>query len=239
MTVIWKRSTMALTIGALAGLLGPDLVLAACDVSFDNARAKGLTASMVRTFHPCGSSPYPSFPNAETEADTDACTPVFPREFQGGSTSYQYAADGGCQVKFASKLARDCASIEDSDGNPLGLPPGPCHVSRITAKCKDIIDGNDILIGDDDSGWTVAMILRASIDDETNGPMTVIDLPVSFEFGSPERGDMKLVGLSAEPLQELGVFLPACTVLQIMKLEIRDPQGYPFAGMGVATLPEF
>jgi hypothetical protein len=236
--VIRKQLSLAVTIAALAGLLGPDRALAVCDVDFDNAPAKGFAASMVRKFDPCPRDEYP-MGNTETEADVDACAPVKPAEINELETLYNYGSEGSCEVTIASKLVRDCASVEDSSGNPLGLPPGPCHVSRIRAKCKEIVDGNEVLIGDDDSGWTVATIVRASIDDEANGPMTVIDLPLVFEFAAPKLGEMKLVGLSAEPLQELGVFLPACTVVQIVKLEIRDPQGYPFAGMGAATIPEF
>jgi hypothetical protein len=236
--VIRKSSTIALAIVALASLFGADSALAACNVDFDNAPAKGLTASMVRTFHPCGATERGPFPNAETEADTDACQPVYPTERGGTGSAYNYARDGGCNVKIASKLARDCASVEGADGNPLGLPAGPCHLSQVKAKCKEIVDSLDTLIGDDDTGWTLWVLLRASIDEETNGSMTVVDLPVSFQFETPNLGDMKLATLTAEPLQDLGVFLPACTVLQILSVEIRDPEGNSFATMGGATIPQ-
>jgi hypothetical protein len=235
--VIRKSSTIAVTIAALASLLGPDAARAVCNVDFDNAPARGLTASMVRTFHPCGATERGPIPNAETEGDTDACQPVYPTERGGMGSEYEYAREGGCNVKIASKLARDCSSVQGADGNPLGLPAGPCHLSHVKAKCKEIVDGFNTLIGDDDTGWTLWVLLRASIDEETNGSMTVVDLPVSFQFETPNLGDMKLATLTAEPLQDLGVFLPACTVLQIVQMEIRDPEGNSFARMGLATVP--
>jgi hypothetical protein len=231
-----KLGALAITLAATV-VFPPASARAACDVDFDNAPAKGLSAWMVRSFQPCPGSPYPSFPNSETEGNVPACQPVFPREYLGASTPYRYAAAGRCQVKVSSKLARDCAEIDGSDGEPLGLPSGPCHVSRVQAKCKGIIDEESFFIGQEDAGWTLRMIVRASIDDETNGAMTVIDLPVSFDFQTPNRGEMKLDALSAEPLQALGVFLPECTVLQITRMFIHDPLGYRFAAMGGSTVP--
>lgn len=230
----WKKSMVVSSFAMLAHL---GEASAACDVEFDNVRAKGLTASMVRAFHPCLATERGPFLNAETEGDVPACIPVYPRELQGIATVYDYDFGGSCQVKLSSKLAKDCADVNGSNGEPLGLPSGACHVTHVKAKCEGILDGLDVRIDEDDSGWTVWTMLRASIDDEANGAMTVIDLPVSFEFDPPAGGAMKLKAVSAEPLQDLGVFLPPCTALQIVKMEIRDPDGNSFATMGLATIP--
>jgi hypothetical protein len=235
-----RKNIIALAL-SLAGAVALDALAAhaACDVSFDNVHTKGFTqASMVRAFQPCPGSPHPSFPNAETEGDVPACTPVLPREYLGGATDYNYGLDGRCLVRLAAKLASDCSSIDGSDGEPLGLPSGPCHVSRMYSKCQGIQTYDGFPIGEDDAGWTLRMTLRASIDDETSGAMTVIDLPVSFAFHEPEDGAMKLDVLTAEQMHDLGVFLPPCTVLQFMNVYIHDPLGYRFAAIGMATAPE-
>jgi hypothetical protein len=220
-------------------VLSAGVAHAVCDVAFDNAPARKLmTASMVRTFHPCPGSPHPPFPNVETEGGVPACTAVIPKEYNYEMTDYEYDADGGCQVRIQSKLAADCAAVDGSDGEPLGLPSGACHVTRFGAKCKGILTGSSVPIDVDDSGWTLKVWVRASIDDDVNGSMTIIDLPVTFEFDTPNDGAMSVFGVSAEPLQDLGVFLPPCTVLQILDVQIMDPIGAPFAAMGGATIPE-
>jgi hypothetical protein len=217
------------------------LALAACDVDFDNAPAKGLTTSMVRAYWPCPGTRGPAgiFPNNETEGETGACSPVSPKQSADGfATSYSYAPNGTCTIKLSSKLARDCSSVDGADGTSLGLPAGACHVTSVKGKCSGISDFAGELIGSLDPWWTLRIIVRASIDDEIDGSMTVIDLPLTFSFEAPANGSMKVSGVSAEPLQDLGVLLPPCTILQVVDMTIKDPYGLPFAKMGGATIPK-
>jgi hypothetical protein len=214
---------------------------AGAQCSFDIVPAKGVKGSYVRNFHPCPATEE-LFPNAETEGDTDACTPVTPREVEGAQTEYEFNADGGCTISSQAKLVKDCSKVKGDDGELLLLAPGPCHITYVKGKCEGIVDGSNVLIGETDGGWGFATMSRASLDDDTNGDMTVIDFPVVFAFGTPKDGSMKIKSNSAAALAPLvganNSELPDCTSIEIVETTIKDPLNLPFARLGGATIPE-
>lgn len=220
-------------------LLPAGSAMAACD--FDIAPAKGLKASMVRVYSACPSTELP-FGNTATEGGVEACTPVSPAEFDGQPTLYSYGPNGGCTVQFKSRLVQDCQSLEDSDGNPLNLQPGSCHVTYVKAKCKEILGADGVSgIGPDDAGFSLVVVSRASLADEIGGDMTVVDFPVSFEFDEPKNGSMSLSSHSAEALLPLvggaAADLPGCTSIELLSVKILDPEHRPFARLGASTAP--
>jgi hypothetical protein len=99
-----------------------------------------------------------------------------------------------------------------------------------------------VLIGETNTGWGFATLSRASLDDDTNGDMTVIDFPVVFAFGTPKDGSMKIKSNSAAALAPLvganNSELPDCTSIEIVETTIKDPLNLPFAKLGGATIPE-
>jgi len=234
------KVTLSLATVALVGLYAG---VASAQCEFNIVKGKGVKGSFVRNYAPCPGTEHPA-PNAETEGDTDACTPVTPKQVDGEATAYAYGADrkGGCTVQTQAKFVQDCADVEGSDGSPLGLEPGPCHVTFVKGKCKGIVDGSAVEIDGDDDGWGFATLSRASLDDETNGDMTVIDFPVTFAFGTPSNGGMKINSNSAEALSPLvganNAELPTCTSIEIVDVTIKDPLGLPFAVLGGATIPD-
>ncbi|MFN2426540.1 MAG: hypothetical protein ABR587_08855 [Candidatus Binatia bacterium] len=211
---------------------------AACD--FDLVRAKGLKTSMVRVYAACPSTDNPSA-NTQTDGGTEACTPVTPAEVGGQGTLYSYGPHGGCTVSLLSKVVSACEDLEDSSGMPLGLDPGACHVTRVKAKCKDMLSTNGIApIGLLDVGFKLSVLTRVTLGAEINGDMTVIDYPVTFDFETPNNGGMKLKSSTAEALAGMNGLdpdLPGCTSVEIVDITIKDPGGRPFARMGGATAP--
>jgi hypothetical protein len=236
-----KKVTLSLAAIALVASAGT----ASAQCAFDIVKAKGVKGSYVRNYAPCPGTEHPAgpFPNVETEGETDACSPVIPRQIDGSSTLYTYGPKGGCNVQTQAKLVSACEDVEDSNGDPLGLQAGPCHITYIKGKCKGIL-GTDGLtpIGPTDTGWTVATLSRGTLADDTNGDMTVIDFPVSFAFQDPNNGGMKLNSSSAEALKPLvgpnNAELPDCTSIEIVDVTIKDPAGLPFAKLGGATVPQ-
>ena len=103
-------------------------------------------------------------------------------------------------------------------------------------------------IGSADDGWSLATLTRASLNDETDGDMTVIDFPVSFAYSTPDNGKMDIDSSSAEALIPLvgvdNAELPPCTSLEIVDVTIKAPggcptcPGLPFAKLGGATVPK-
>lgn len=233
-----KKLTLPLAAIALVGLYASS---ASAQCAFDIAPAKGVKGSMVRNFAPCnGTETGPS--NTETDGGTEACTPVTPAEIDGNGTQYSYDEKGGCSIQTSAKLVSDCSELTDAAGTPLGLESGPCHITFVKGKCKGILQSDGITpIGAADTGWSLATLSRATLNDDSNGDMTVIDFPVTFSFGEPKKGGMKLSSNSAEALIPLvnanNAELPTCTAIAIVDVTIKDPLGLPFAKLGGATVP--
>ena len=197
---------------------------------------------MVRAYHPCGASPYSSVDDYETEAGTNACKPVFPIELGGESTTYAFSEKGGCSIQTKVKIVASCETLTNSAGEPLNLPAGSCHVTYVRARCKGVVrsDGITPVRGALDDGWTLIVTSRASIDD-ANGDVTMIDVPMLFEFSIPEDGRFEVDSTSAEALLDMlgaaDAALPPCTSMEITDVKIRDPNGNHFASIGHATAP--
>jgi hypothetical protein len=235
-----KKVTLSLATVSLVALFAGT---ASAQCAFDIVPAKGVKGSFVRNYAPCPSTETGGVPNAETEGDTAACTPVTPREVDGASTEYSFTADGGCSIQTQAKLVKACEKVKGADGNTFeDITPGPCHVTYVKGKCFGIQDGTNTLIGDGDAGWKFFTLSRASLDDDSNGDMTVIDFPVSFSFGVPKDGGMKIKANSVEALAPLvgaqNSDLPDCTSIEIVDVTVKDPLLLPFAKLGGATIPE-
>jgi hypothetical protein len=208
------------------------------------AKAKGLKSSMIRAFAACPSTENPSI-NTETGGGTSACEPVTPLKDDGGtgqSSEYSFNGKGGCSVQTSSKIVPDCSTLEDNDDVPLLMPAGPCHVVYVKAKCKGIVkeDGVTPIDATFDNGWSLATLSRASLDDNTNGDMTVIDFPVTFQFDDPKNGGLSLSSNSAIELTNFlgdpaSAALPTCTQIEALSLLIKDPDGRVFATLGGGT----
>ncbi|MFN2427761.1 MAG: hypothetical protein ABR587_15095 [Candidatus Binatia bacterium] len=235
-----KKVTLSIATVALVGFYA-GAASAACD--FDIVKAKGVKGSMVRSYAACPSTENPAS-NTATDGGTEACTPVTPRQIEGQGTLYNFSSKGGCTVQTQAKLVSDCSEVEDANGTPLGLDVGACHITFVKAKCKGIQQSDEATPIDspDDIGWSLATLSRATLADDGNGDMTVIDFPVTFGFDQPKKGGIKLKGNSAEELKAIvganNADLPECTSIEIVDVIIKDPAGLPFARLGGATLPQ-
>src|SRR6185369_8152752 len=190
--------------------------------SFNIAPAKGVRGSFVRTYASCPGTEHPTA-NTQTDGGTDACSPVTPPTVDGQATTYQYdRAKGKCSGTTQAKLVKDCSLVEDESGTPLGLQPGPCHITYVKSKCSGILrsDGQTPIDGAMDDGWTFATLSRASFNDDAGGDMTVIDFPVTFAYSVPDNGKIEVDSNSAEALIDLvgqnNAELPPCTSIEIV-----------------------
>jgi len=197
---------------------------------------------MVRTYAPCPGEDHPNV-NATTESGVDACSPVTPPSDGVVGTAYSFGPSGGCSIATKASVLKDCSTAADSSGQPLNLPARACHITKVSGKCKGIVQADaTVPINEADDGWQLAVVGRASVDDGVGGDMTVVDFPMSFYFSTPKDGAMSIDATTAEAL--LPMFgpklaaLPACTSLEIQDMTIRDPQGRLFAVPGDATAPK-
>jgi len=204
-------------------------------------KAKGLKGSMIRAFASCPSTEYGGINTATGAGGTPACTSPSGVLPAGGST-YVFGEKCSCSVQTQAKVEKDCALLEDASGAPLGLPPGACHVTYVKGKCKGIMqaDGVTPINANDDAGWSLATLSRATVNDADNGDMTIIDFPVTFLFEDPNNGGVAVDSSSAEALSAIvgpsGAALPTCTQIEVVKITMKDPNGDPFAVLGGGTL---
>ncbi|HEY2773515.1 MAG TPA: hypothetical protein VGK20_05630 [Candidatus Binatia bacterium] len=243
-----KKFTLPLAAVALVGLYAGT---ASAQCAFNSAPAKGVKGSMVRNYAKCPGTEHPS-PNTQTQAGTDACTPVTPHGVGNvghNGTDYIYGPASGpkgkCSVQTQAKLVKDCSTLTNSSGASLGLPAGACHVTFVKSKCSGIYRADGITpINSSDDGWQLATLSRTTFDDRTNGDMTVIDFPVTFAYSTPNNGSISVNSSSAAALVPLvganNSNLPPCTSIETVNVTIKAPggtHGKPFAKLGGATRP--
>jgi hypothetical protein len=231
--------TSLLSSAASAWIVLASVAPAGAQCAFDIAPAKGFRASMVRAYLPCPTYEHPTG-NAETEAGTTACQPVhpyYPSEDTAAS-DYTYSAKGGCTVETKVKAVGDCAAVTNADGTSLNLPAGPCHVTYIRSRCRGIMKPSDLPVDWSDDGWTLTIAMRMSIDD-ADGDMTMVDVPMTFAFSTPNEGEFVVESSTAQFLAATfgpaAAALPSCTSMEITNVLIRDPYGFQFARVGTAT----
>jgi hypothetical protein len=82
----------------------------------------------------------------------------------------------------------------------------------------------------------LVMVLRWTLQDRVNGDMTIVDLPLGGSL-QLSGGKLKARFSANEILSDLqgGIVagLPGCTVTQVLKIEVRDNYGVPFAAPGL------
>ncbi|HXC50227.1 MAG TPA: hypothetical protein VN634_05030 [Candidatus Limnocylindrales bacterium] len=230
---------------SLAGISIASLALSAgsahSQCAFDTGPARGFRTSMVRAYLPCPATFRDSpFANNQTVSGVDACSPVIPYVEHSAGTPYSFSAKGGCSVQTKVKVVSDCSQLNSSEGPSLNLPAGACHVTSVRSSCKGIMKASgNTPIDSTDAGWTLAVLSRASIDDPVGGDMTLIDVPMTFEFSTPDDGKISLDSTSAEALADIlgtgDAALPPCTSMEILDIVIKDPTGLRFAAPGTAT----
>lgn len=208
------------------------------------ARARGMTTSLVRAYHVCSATETGGLEiNTQTRGGAPACQPVEPKRLDYRATTYLFDKDkGGCSLRTTARIEKDCSLLKNADGDALGLPAGPCHVTYVKGTCRGILQADELtpINSFDDAGWSLATLSRWTINDATNGDMTLIDFPITFYFEDPDDGKIKLESSSAEALASIlvdtsGPALPTCTSIEILRLTVKDPQGLPFAVRGVST----
>jgi hypothetical protein len=240
-----KKVIMPLAALAIVSIAGT----ASAQCNFDVVmKSKGVKSSMIRAYAACPSTEYGNATTSETGGGVPACEPVTARKDNDGTgqgTVYNFGEKGTCDVQTKGKINDACEELEDENGNNLNLPMGACHVVEVKAKCKDILQDDEATPINEtaDDGWSLATLSRATLNDNTNGDMTVIDFPVTFFFDPPKNGGLKLKSNSAIALADIltdpsGAALPTCSQIQVVSIIVKDPAGREFATLGAGTATE-
>lgn len=224
---------------AAVSLVGLTTGTASAQCSFNSAaKAKGVNSAMVRAYAQCGGtqSAGAGTTGSSTNTGVPACAPVLEASNDGTSTGtttkYSWGAKGSCTVKTSGKIDTRC---QDNNGPTFPLT---CSVVTVQSKCAGILKADGVTpIDDADAGWQLKTLSRATLDDQANGDVTVIDFSVPFSFGTPKKGGLKLKGTTIDALSGLGsgAALPNCTAIEIISIKVSDPLGNDFAVLGGGT----
>ncbi len=186
------------------------------------AKAKSIKTSLVRAYASCPGATFAS-PNTTTMAGVPGCAPP------ASASLYSFDDKGSCSVSFAHSVGTPC---------PDGIAPS-CSVVKIVTKCRGLLDPGGAALASG-PGWTLNLLSRTTMDDDPNGDMTVVDVPVALQLPDVAKGKVKAtfdvgqcVGLC--PIFGPSNALPVCAQIELVGLTIRDPDGNPFAKLGSSS----
>jgi hypothetical protein len=209
------------TVAAVAAL-GAYASSASAQCSFNEpGKAKGLKSSLVKAYAACPGITFAA-PNSGTMAGVPGCATPF------ALSAYKFEAlKGKCDIKTGQKLENPC-----STGNPL-----PCANLSLSLKCSGVLNADGVT-PNNQAGWNLNTVARATFDDTSNGDMTVIDFPAQFPLPQASGGKFSGKFTTNQLLIDLfgnGSELPGCTAIQIIRLAVADPAGNTFATMGSSS----
>jgi len=219
-----RRGIVVIPVVGSVLLLSAGFAVAQC--AFDApTKAKGIKTSMVRAYAGCPGITFPS-PNTSTMAGVPGCTPPMTQ------SAYEFDDEtSGCSIRLAQSVESPCF-----DGAPA------CGRIKLKARCWGILDPGGATLTES-PGWSLSIIARITIADETSGDMTIIDFPAQFSSGQASRGKLKLTYDSSDPCAYslCNLFpppahaFPVCTTLEIPSARILDPDGNIFAAAGTSS----
>lgn len=206
-----------------------------CAATFQHpASAKQIKASLTQAFVSCN-NPGGNVPNATTQTGTvPTCYPAETYHENGGSqnTGWTWGPKGKGDISFKAgknKLVADPGDPEDP--YPQNTDPNAVDL-YIQIKMADIRDNTGLAT--EPNVGSVQTVARATFVDraELSAPMTVIDFPTGFSIpvvngkvSKKTSATVILDGLSQPAL-------PACTVIEVVSVLVKDPNGNTFANIG-------
>ena len=184
-----------------------------------------LSTSIVRAFVSCN-NPGGDTPNVtNTTGTVPACAPVENFNEQAGSPS------NGWEFRPGSSYGRVTIKRTSGGQNINGLPTTATDAA-VTIKLYHIHQTSGGFASGD---GTLQLLLRATMDDYTEGDMTVIDFPFGLPIHLSGNGSFSSTTKIGDYLRDqlhLPRF-PDCTSLEIVSIAVHDANGNAFATMGV------
>jgi len=212
-------SIIAVTV-ALAVTAGP--ADAGCD--FEHPRkAKVFTCDLVQAFVSCGNPGAPA-PNTTTGSGVPGCTP--PTTFNEGAGTPINGWQWWEQRSTGSIQFREIQGDFGSNTRDL----------KVKMRLRRILDGTGGLAS---GSGTLSTLARTTMEDPVvtspgmGTDMTIIDFPAPFSF-TMTNGNAKLTTTANTLIAGLGLDpLPGCTSLEVLSIQVLDPNGNSFGACGV------
>jgi hypothetical protein len=207
---------------------------ASCPAPFARPeRAKKISSSLVPAFVQCDSIFVGNAPNATTETGTvPSCYPA---------VTYHELAGNPPDGWLWGPKARGSVSFK-ADVNRLVPPEHPLNTDPAARDLAISVAMKDVRTSDSGApsgihGFAVVLVRATLIDrDEPSMPMTILDIPLTFEVPVFRGTIARKTSLTALLNGLMQPAFPPCTSLELLAFQVKDPNFNPFATMG-AYLP--
>jgi hypothetical protein len=209
--------------GAAVLALGFSASLASAQCNYEHPKsAKQLKSSLTQAFVSCN-NPGGNTPNATTEGGVPTCAPPQTFHEQNGSPNGGWLWDelkGKGDVTF--KAAKNKAV------HPLN-PPNDTADLAVQLKMSGLLNTLSAPAG---GNGTLATVARATLEDRVGGPMTVVDFPAGFPI-TAVGGKISVKTTANALLNGIGQpGLPGCSNIEVVSVNVVDPNGNAFANLG-------
>ncbi len=195
---------------------------AGCD--FEHPRkAKQFSCSLVQAFVSCG-NPTGNVPNTTSASGVPGCTP--PETFN---------AQAGSQIngwQWWEQRSTGTLQFRETQGN---FGPNTRDL-KVKMRLRRIIDKTGGLAS---GSGTLSTLARTTFEDTVvtspgmGTDMTIIDFPAPFAF-SMTNGNANLATTANTLIAGLGIApLPGCTSLEVVSIQVLDPNGNAFGACGI------
>jgi hypothetical protein len=219
---IMKKHILIAGISVLAIGFSASMASAVCDPNHPK-KAGQLKSSLVQAFVSCN-NPGGNTPNLTTEGGVPACQPPETFHQQAGNPIDGWvwdAAKGKGDVTFKAS--------KNKVANILNPVPNTADLA-VSLKMGGVLD-SDTLAPANGNG-TLATIARATFEDRANGMITVVDFPAGFPISAVD-GKISLKTSANVLLNGIGQpGLPGCSTVEVVSVNVVDPNGNSFASMG-------
>lgn len=221
------RRLLATTVFVLA-VTPLALAASTCPVDYAHpATAKSIRMSLVQSFLPCGYGFDSNAPNATTETGTvPSCFPAETWHEQAGSPSegWTWGPKGRGTVELRSGRNQLVGPEYEQNVDPEAVD------MLISVQLSDIRDTNGRAEG---TGGAVVVLRITIVDRAADQLMTIIDFPFARPLPISDGKARIQTSLSAA-LDVLHLpALPRCASVEVLAVQIKDPNGTTFATTGV------
>ena len=211
------KNVLAVSLSLLVLGLGADGASAGCDFQHPQ-KARSLSSSLVQAYLSCYGA------NTTTEGGISACTPPQTFHQQAGWPNGWLWDERKATGKVSFKAAKNKVPAFLSQPNTADLAVQLSLSGVLTAGSLGPAGGNGTLV----------TLARATFEDRAGGgtTLTVVDFPLGFTFAMVAgRATLKTsVNARLNGIGQPG--LPGCASLEVVAVNVVDPNGNAFANLG-------
>jgi hypothetical protein len=224
--------SLAFLVAALA--LAPPRVSAQC--AFDRPTQGNVTntgdlrTSLVQAYVGCG-NPGGNPPNTINQGGVPACAPPETFNVQAGSPASGW--------RFSQVPGVSWGRLELNRQSGVFVNPPGIRDTRIRLNLRKIVLTNGTTPVAAGTPGTIALVLRATVNDPVNNDMTILDFPINIPFAFTTAGTVTnfTAILGTVMNSSVGFRFPDCASIEVVSVAVLDSNGNVFAVPGIRVIP--